>query len=197
LSSLATIIEYSIWHVKYFYLNFGLVRQWFIKIRHPKQIRELVLIEPQRYTFCMTIVFVQAGGTIDKNYPASDSHHGYYFDVGEASFLDILQRVNPDFSYRTITVLRKDSLDISEEERAQIAEAVNNIPQERIVITHGTDTIRKTAERLSEIKDKTIVLTGARLPERFYDSDAEFNVGMAVAGAPGLSRSPSALFATR
>lgn len=134
----------------------------------------------------MTIVFVQSGGTIDKNYPASDSNHGYYFDVGEASFLDILQRVNPEFSYKTISVLRKDSLDISDEERTQILDALKNISQDRIIVTHGTDTIRKTAELLSSIKDKTIVLTGARLPERFYDSDAEFNVGMAVAGAQVL-----------
>lgn len=134
----------------------------------------------------MTIIFVQTGGTIDKNYPASDSHHGYYFDVGEASFLDILQRVNPDFSYKTISVLRKDSLDITNEERVQIFETVRAISQDKIIVTHGTDTIRKTAEKLSTITDKTIILTGARLPERFYDSDAEFNVGMAVAGAQVL-----------
>jgi L-asparaginase len=50
-------------------------------------------------------------------------------------------------------------------------------------VTHGTDTIYKTAEVLADIKDKTIVLTGARLPEKFYDSEADFNLGMAVAGA--------------
>lgn len=134
----------------------------------------------------MTIVFVQAGGTIDKNYPATDNHHGYYFDVGEPSYLDILQRVNPDFSYRTMSIVQKDSLDLTTADRKKIYEALNSIQHERIVITHGTDTIKTTAEYLSSIEGKTIVLTGARLPERFYDSDAEFNVGMAVAGAQVL-----------
>jgi L-asparaginase len=134
----------------------------------------------------MTILFMQAGGTIDKNYPASDNHHGYYFDVGEPSFLDILQRVNPDFSYRTLSIVRKDSLDLTSTDRKDIREALNTTSHERIVVTHGTDTIKTTAEYISDIKDKTIVLTGARLPERFYDSDAEFNVGMAVAGAQVL-----------
>jgi L-asparaginase len=51
------------------------------------------------------------------------------------------------------------------------------------VITHGSDTLLKTAGVLSTIKDKTICLTASMLPEKFKDSDASFNLGMAVAAA--------------
>ena len=54
-----------------------------------------------------------------------------------------------------------------------------------MVITHGTDTMIETARKLSGIKSKVIVLTGAMKPEKFSDSDASFNIGVAV-GAIGL-----------
>ena len=131
----------------------------------------------------MTIMFIQTGGTIDKKYPATDTNHGYFFEIGEPSFLPILERADPDFSYKVMTVLRKDSLDITDKDRDQLYEAIDDLKEDRIVVTHGTDTIYQTAEKLSTIKGKTIIVTGSRLPEKFYNSDAEFNVGMAVAGA--------------
>ena len=131
----------------------------------------------------MHIMFIQTGGTIDKDYPASDTNHGYYFEVGEPGYLRILERADPDFSYKAATSMRKDSLDITDKDRTLLHKTVLDLDDDRIIITHGTDTIHKTAESLSDITGKTIVLTGARLPERFYDSDAEFNVGMAVAAA--------------
>jgi L-asparaginase len=91
-----------------------------------------------------------------------------------------LGRLSVDFECDSLSLLQKDSLDINEEDRDQISFAVNNLPSDKVVITHGTDTIRNTAERLSEIKDKTIILTGAMLPEKFKNTDAEFNLGMAV-----------------
>lgn len=131
----------------------------------------------------MTIMFIQTGGTIDKDYPATDTNHGYYFEVGEPAFLPILERADPDFSYKAMTLLRKDSLDITDKDREDLYNSISKLSEERVVITHGTDTIYQTAEKLATIKDKTIVVTGSRLPEKFYNSDAEFNVGMAVAGA--------------
>ncbi len=129
---------------------------------------------------------MQTGGTIDKDYPENDTNHGYSFEVGEPSFLRILERANPDFTYRTLTVTRKDSLDLTDADRAKIKAAVAAAKQDRIVITHGTDTIHQTAKVLASTKGKTVVLTGARLPEKFYDSEADFNVGMAIAGAQVL-----------
>ncbi len=134
----------------------------------------------------MTILFVQTGGTIDKDYPENDDNHGYAFSVGDAAFLHILERADPDFSYKKMTVLKKDSLDLTDQDRADIRQALIDVQEERIVVTHGTDTIQKTAAEIADIKGKTIVLTGARLPEKFYDSEADFNLGMAVAGAQTL-----------
>ena len=135
----------------------------------------------------MTILFVQTGGTIDKGYPmTSDDSNGYYFEIGEPSFLRTIERANPDFSYRMTTAARKDSLDLTDEDRTTIKHIAETAKEDRIVITHGTDTIHITAKELSDIKGKTIVLTGSRLPEKFYDSEADFNLGMAIAGAQVL-----------
>lgn len=138
------------------------------------------------YTFSMTILFVQTGGTIDKDYPENDDNHGYTFSVGEPSFLRTLQRADPDFSYKMATVVKKDSLDLTDQDRADIRQALLDAKEDRIVVTHGTDTIHKTAAEIADVKGKTIILTGARLPEKFYDSEADFNLGMAVAGAQVL-----------
>lgn len=139
------------------------------------------------YTGAMTILFMQTGGTIDKDYPENDDNHGYAFSVGDAAFLHILERADPDFSYKITTVVKKDSLDLTDKDRADIKQALLDAKEDRIVVTHGTDTILKTAQVLADITDKTIILTGARLPEKFYDSEADFNLGMAVAGAQILS----------
>jgi L-asparaginase len=135
----------------------------------------------------MNILFIQTGGTIDKGYPINSSDsNGYYFEIGEPSFLRTLERANPDFSYRTKTVARKDSLDLTDNDRILIKKSVLAAKEDRIVITHGTDTIHKTAEKLRNVKGKTVVITGARLPEKFYDSEADFNLGMAIGGAQVL-----------
>lgn len=129
---------------------------------------------------------MQTGGTIDKDYPENNDNHGYAFSVGEPSYLRILERVDPDFTYKITTVVKKDSLDLTDEDRAKIKQALLTAKEERIVVTHGTDTILQTAKEIADVQGKTIVLTGARLPEKFYDSEADFNVGMAVAGAQVL-----------
>ncbi len=126
----------------------------------------------------MKIVFVQTGGTIDKDYPKA--RKGYAFEIGEAAVKRILQRVNPNFDFEIICLLRKDSLDITEEDRIKICETCRKADSDKIVVTHGTDTIIATARKLAKIKNKAIVLTGAVRPEKFLDSDAPFNVGTAI-----------------
>ena len=135
----------------------------------------------------MKIIFIQTGGTIDKDYPQNATNHGYEFEIAEPAFDSILKRAKPDFEYEVLSVLKKDSLDITDEDRQKIFDTVNGVSENKIVITHGTDTIHVTAKKLSEIKNKTIVLTGAMLPEKFKDTDADFNLGMAVAGVQVLS----------
>lgn len=131
----------------------------------------------------MKIVFIQAGGTIDKDYPKTQK--GYAFEIGEPAVKRILEKVHPNFDFEVISLLKKDSLDMTEEDRAIIHQACQSADADKIVITHGTDTMIETARKLNGIKSKVIVLTGAMKPEKFSDSDASFNVGAAV-GTIGL-----------
>lgn len=133
----------------------------------------------------MKITFIQGGGTIDKDYPQGENHHGYEFKIDEPAFNSIFKKVNLEFEYEIIKVLKKDSLDITEDDRVKLYEIINDTKNDKIIITHGTDTIYQTAKVLSSLKGKTIVLTGAVLPEKFRDSDAMFNVGVAI-GAVNL-----------
>jgi L-asparaginase len=126
----------------------------------------------------MKVVFIQTGGTIDKDYPKTD--RGYAFEFGEPAVERILQRVNPCFDFEVVSVLEKDSLDITSEDRERIYEACRKARSSKIVITHGTDTMIETARKLSKIRGKAIILTGAMRPEKFSDSDASFNVGTAI-----------------
>jgi L-asparaginase len=83
-----------------------------------------------------------------------------------------------------VELMRKDSLDLTEADRALIAAAARQAPEGRIVITHGTDTMTETAQVLAaEVPGKTMVLTGALSPARFAETDAPFNLGMAFAAA--------------
>ena len=126
----------------------------------------------------MKIAFIQTGGTIDKDYPKT--RKGYAFEIGEPAVKRILEKVHPNFDFEVISLLRKDSLDMTEEDRAIIHQACRCADADKVVITHGTDTMIETARKLSGIKSKVIILTGAMKPEKFSDSDASFNVGAAI-----------------
>lgn len=127
----------------------------------------------------MRILFIQTGGTIDKDY--SEGAGVYNFEIKEPAVNGIMKRVNPSLKHRTITLFRKDSQDITDKERQDIVKVCQNALEDHIVITHGTDTIDKTAEVLSKkVQNKVVILTGAARPEAFAKSDAAFNVGTAV-----------------
>jgi L-asparaginase len=134
----------------------------------------------------MKIVFIQTGGSIDKDYPKTQ--YGYAFEITEPAVKRILQKVNPNFEFEIISVLKKDSLDITEEDRKKIHENCQKAGSNKIIITHGTDMMIETAKKLSDIKDKVIILTGATKPEKFSDSDAAFNVGTAIGAVNILSK---------
>ena len=78
-------------------------------------------------------------------------------------------------------MLQKDSLEMTDDDRQQLLDYIAADDATHYVITHGTDTMPQTAEKLSSLEGKTIVLTGALTPARFRTTDAVFNVGMAVA----------------
>ncbi|MEK7496751.1 MAG: asparaginase domain-containing protein [Patescibacteria group bacterium] len=128
----------------------------------------------------MKITFIQTGGTIDKVYPSTEHTHGYNFEIGDPAFISIIQKINPSFEFDNMSVVKKDSLDFIDADRQIVFDAVVSCKNENIIITHGTDTIYKTAEKLSNIKNKKVILTGAMLPAEFSRSDAMFNIGLAV-----------------
>ena len=123
------------------------------------------------------IKFFAVGGTIDKVYFDRMST----YKVGEPGVSEILREANVGFDYECESILRKDSLYMTEKDRQEIYDRVSTEECRHIVITHGTDTMIKTAKKLTSIPDKVIVLTGAMQPARFKSSDAEFNIGTAVA----------------
>jgi L-asparaginase len=127
----------------------------------------------------MFIRFITTGGTIDKVYFDALSQ----FEIGDSQIKHILDEGLTEFDYDIVPLLQKDSLDMTDEDRASLHELIAADDAERFVITHGTDTMPATAEALQDLQGKTIVLTGALTPARFKTSDATFNIGMAVAAA--------------
>lgn len=125
------------------------------------------------------VLVLTTGGTIDKLYFDALST----YQIGESVVDRVLQTARVKLPYRISEVMRKDSLELGDEDRAAIAAAVAAAPEQRIVVTHGTDTMAQTAQALAGIQGKTIVLVGALAPARFADSDAAFNLGMAFAVA--------------
>lgn len=124
----------------------------------------------------MRIRFISAGGTIDKIYFDQLSQ----YQVGPPGVERILQDLPLNFEYVVESILRKDSLDMTEADRDLVRDAVERAAEEYLVITHGTDTMIDTARRLEGIPSKRIVLTGAMQPANFHNSDAVFNVGFAT-----------------
>lgn len=122
-------------------------------------------------------IFV-TGGTFDKEY---DELHGkLYFRDSHLHEMLRLGRNLTNVEIRTLMMI--DSLEMNDSDREIIYQSCMKSDTERIIITHGTDTMELTAKYLGErIKDKTIVLTGAMIPYAFGSSDGLFNLGSALA----------------
>lgn len=127
-------------------------------------------------------VFV-TGGTFDKEY---DYIHGrLYFKDTQLPEMFKLGRSTLDIRMQTLMMM--DSLEMTDSDREVIAEACRNCEEERILITHGTDTMVNTAHKLVSVsEEKTIILTGAMIPYKFGSSDGFFNLGSALAFAQTL-----------
>jgi L-asparaginase len=132
------------------------------------------------------LLILTTGGTIDKNYFDALSE----YQIVESGIPALLKEARVALPYRVEEVCRKDSLELTDADRAEILWRVRDAAETRIVITHGTDTMTATAKTLASIEEKTVVLTGALSPARFAETDAPFNLGMAVATAqiapPGI-----------
>ena len=131
----------------------------------------------------MAIRIFITGGTFDKEYNEltgqlffKDTHMNELLEKG---------RCNVPVQIRTLMMI--DSLQMTDHDRDLIAHQCNQCEENRIVITHGTDTMGETAKLLAQkVKDKTIVLTGAMIPIKFGSSDGLFNLGSALAFAQTL-----------
>ena len=127
----------------------------------------------------MKIKIYTTGGTIDKVYFDQKSE----YQVGDPQANGVLERANVALDYEVESIIKKDSLDFTDEDRELIRKKVEATSLDRIVITHGTDTMIDTAKVLKNVTDKTIVMTGSMYPAQFRDSDAVFNIGCAVTAA--------------
>ena len=127
-------------------------------------------------------VFI-TGGTFDKEY---DELNGQlFFKDTHINEMLRLGRCRAEVSIRTLMMV--DSLEMTESDRQLILANCRQADEQRIVITHGTDTMEATARVLGEhAGDKTIVLTGAMVPYAFGSSDGLFNLGSAISFAQVL-----------
>jgi len=125
------------------------------------------------------IRIIITGGTID----AEEIREGGEYIFKKTHIPQILEQVN----YKTKKIeheilFLKDSLDTTDKDRKKILEACKKCPENKIIITHGTDTMAETAQTLGKKEiNKTIILTGAMIPFNQPNSDASFNIGFAIA----------------
>ena len=128
-------------------------------------------------------IFV-TGGTFDKEY---DAIHGeLYFKDSHVPHM--LQRGRSRVTVHVRTLMMMDSRDMTEEDRMVITQNCIKAKEDRIIITHGTDTMAETAKVLAQhVKGKTIIMTGAMIPFTFGSSDGMFNLGSAIAFAQTLA----------
>jgi L-asparaginase len=143
-------------------------------------------IEPGRPALhrpTMRMRVITTGGTIDKVYFDAASSYA----VGEPQVGIVLKESNVTFDYTVESVLQKDSLEMTDTDRALIRECVAAAPETLILITHGTDTMTQTAAVLADLPGKVIVFTGSMVPARFRQGDAIFNLGCAVGAIQVLS----------
>jgi L-asparaginase len=124
----------------------------------------------------MRIKIYTTGGSIDKTYSTQESA----FVIGEPQIATILDEANVTVEWEVCSILKKDSLELTDEDRQLILEQIERDPHRHIILTHGTDTMVETARALASVTGKVIVLTGAMQPAAFKRTDACFNVGGAV-----------------
>jgi len=121
-------------------------------------------------------VFV-TGGTFDKEYDEIRGELAF----GDTHLHEMLERGRCALDLEIRTLMMVDSLEMSQTDRETIADNCLRVPEGRIVITHGTDTMVETAGVLArKVRGKTLVLTGAMVPFAFGSSDGLFNLGSAL-----------------
>ena len=133
----------------------------------------------------MTIRVFITGGTFDKSYDEIEGR----LDFKDTHIQEMLRLGRCRVPVEVRTLMMIDSLEMTDADRALILQNCRSAGEERIVITHGTDTMTDTARVLGEARlPKTIVLTGAMVPYAFGSSDGLFNLGSALSFVQALPR---------
>lgn len=128
----------------------------------------------------MTLRIIATGGTFDKHY---DELAGA-LSFGEGHLQAVIKRARITTPYVLQELPFLDSLEFQDADRQRVLDACTASPEDRIVIIHGTDTMRETAAWVAKAGlKKTVVLTGAMIPYEVANSDALFNFGYACAAA--------------
>ncbi len=131
----------------------------------------------------MAIRIFITGGTFDKEY--NEITGQLYFK--DTHMQELLEKGRNKVPVKIRTLMMIDSLDMTAEDRELILHQCIKCDENKIIITHGTDTMSETARLLAgKIKDKTIVLTGAMIPIKFGSSDGLFNLGSSLAFVQAL-----------
>ena len=131
----------------------------------------------------MPIHIFVTGGTFDKEY--NELNGALFFK--NTHLQEMLQLGRSRVTVSVTTLMMIDSLDMTDGHRDAVLAACRSTPEDRIVITHGTDTMEVTARVLGQADvRKTIVLTGAMIPYKFGSSDGLFNLGSALAFVQSL-----------
>lgn len=126
----------------------------------------------------MAINIFLTGGTFDKEY---NEIEGRLF-FKDTHLPEMLRLGRNKVSVHTETLMMIDSLEMTDADRSIIVESIQKSKEDRIIITHGTDTMVQTAQFIANhITNKTIVLVGAMIPYKFGSSDGLFNLGAALA----------------
>lgn len=126
----------------------------------------------------MRIRIFITGGTFDKEYNELTGQL-FFNDSHLPEMLELGRNLVP-VDVRTLMMV--DSLEMTDDDRELIAEHCRKSKEDKIIITHGTDTMAETAQLLSKkITGKTVVITGAMVPYKFGSSDGLFNLGSALA----------------
>ncbi|BBP45946.1 asparaginase [Thiosulfatimonas sediminis] len=138
------------------------------------------------------------GGTLDKDYQPLNGELVFPAEGTQSHVVELLRQANlsPESAPKLNFLMQIDSLQMKKKQRLEIALAALHSSAQQLVITHGTDTMVKTANKLlklmhstpefSELNRKTIVLTGAMRPFALGQSDASFNLGAALIAAQTL-----------
>jgi L-asparaginase len=130
------------------------------------------------------MLIIATGGTFDKDYNLVNGN----LHFTHSCVPTLISQARMTAPHQFLSLMQKDSLELTLADRMQILTACRESNSDRIVIVHGTDTMTETARFLQEvISDKTLVLTGAMRPHAFGQSDASFNLGYAIALAQTLA----------